>query len=121
MEYDQRIFTANMNTLQQNYDSLYRRINNILKNIDLADLCEQVGKARDEGLYFTKSWDNRQHYISGRYNPIKDAETWVNHLNELEKNIDTVFIFGIGLGYEIKAFLQILCIMVFGMLIVDAS
>lgn len=106
MEYDQRIFTANMKTLQENYDSLYRRINAMLKNIDLADLCAQVGKARDEGLYFTKSWDNRQHYISGRYNPIKDAEIWINHLNELEKNIDTVFIFGIGLGYEIKAFLQ---------------
>lgn len=49
--------------------------------------------------------ENKKVYLHSKYNPLREAETIVNALKDIDENTNIIF-YGTGLGYHIKSILE---------------
>ncbi|MFT9819927.1 motility associated factor glycosyltransferase family protein [Lysinibacillus sp. NPDC056185] len=96
------IFPDNMHLLQQKNRNLYKKLGEINGKVEEAILIE-VAKNGNETLIIKE--ERNHYYVHSKYNPLKEAESFIQKYSELNKYEHILFI-GTGLGYHIKLILD---------------
>jgi len=93
----------NIRFLKEHYSGLYHELNNqkIGKN---AAFRVELAKNNQKTLKYQN--DQSTVYIHSKYNPLREAESIIDRLEEreiIDKSVHVVF-YGVGLGYQIETF-----------------
>ncbi len=92
----------NLQILKKMNEKLYKRLNTYEEEIELDVEETKVGVPT-----LVRTQENQKKvYFHSKYNPIQEAETFVNQLGDLTKYDHLLFI-GTGLGYHIKQILEL--------------
>ncbi len=85
-----------------------RPLREFLKNLDNDPTSELIkiidSKVGDPTVEVTL--DSQSNFIHSKYNPIQEAERFIEQYSDKVDNYDSVLFYGIGLGYHVEAFLN---------------
>lgn len=97
------MLTDNKIFLQQNYPSIYEKLNKEFANKEEIISLEET---KDGNQTIKVQKDERSIYLHSKYNPIREAETIIDKLigNESIDENSYVIFYGLGLGYHIEEF-----------------
>ncbi|MFW2501341.1 motility associated factor glycosyltransferase family protein [Clostridium diolis] len=91
-------YRKNLRCLKNMSNEVYNRVNNL--NIKSVSIC----KSKNNQLNLVKRFENREIYINSTYNPSEQAKYIAEYALKDDNNI--VFIFGLGMAYEIKEMIK---------------
>lgn len=100
------MLTDNILFLKKNYPQLYEKI----ENINSCDFQSKITieNTRNNQKTIKVRKDEKDFYLHSKYDPLREAETIINKLEEresIDENSHVVF-YGLGLGYHIDLFTQ---------------
>lgn len=97
------ILIDNINILKSSYPDIWDQIKQFEDKENR--LLTEIEETRngDKTLAITK--DDRKVYLHSKYNPIREAETIVESLSNIDENTNIIF-YGTGLGYHIQLILE---------------
>ncbi|MEK3911934.1 6-hydroxymethylpterin diphosphokinase MptE-like protein [Paenibacillus sp. FSL H7-0331] len=98
------ILIDNVAFLKKRYPSILTFFNAVQDQINAENYEVAAGKSGLPYLKITK--DNKENYIHSKYNPVEEAERWVQQYEEDIANYDHVFFYGVGLGYQVEALMN---------------
>lgn len=98
------ILVDNINFLRQNYRDIRELLNVAEEKIDNQSI--EVISTRSGLPTIQVSTENRVQLIHSKYDPVREAEKFVEQFADKIQHYDHVFFYGVGLGYHVEAFLR---------------
>ena len=97
------ILIDNLNILKSSYLDIWNKLKQFedKENRKLTEIEET--RNGDKTLVINK--DDKNVYLHSRYNPVREAETIVESIDDIDENTNIIF-YGTGLGFHIQLILE---------------
>lgn len=97
------ILIDNLNILKSSYSDIWNKLKQFedKENRKLTEIEET--RNGDKTLVINK--DDKNVYLHSRYNPVREAETIVESIDDIDENTNIIF-YGTGLGFHIQLILE---------------
>ena len=92
----------NINIISEKWPQTWAKFKKMEQNID-KDLIE-LEQTRNGYKTISVNKDGKSTYFHSKYNPIREAQTIIDEYKEIDDDANVIF-YGVGLGYQIDAFL----------------
>jgi hypothetical protein len=98
------ILVDNINFLKKRFPNVWNYYKAVEDQVDVTQY--EVTPSKSGVPYVKVTMDNKETYIHSKYNPIEEAERWVNKYEDDMEQYDHVLFYGVGLGYQIDVLMN---------------
>ncbi|MFD0680769.1 MULTISPECIES: motility associated factor glycosyltransferase family protein [unclassified Paenibacillus] len=98
------ILIDNVAYLKKRQPNLWKFFKAVEDEVNTTDYAVSASKAGNPCLTITL--DGKENYIHSKYNPVEEAERWMQKYEENMDSYEHIFFYGVGLGYHIETLME---------------